>query len=262
MTFADAIRLAAADDGTFQWDVPDGWQQGRGAWGGLVVGACVSAVEAAEPDPDRRIRTLTLQIVSPARVGEHRVTVTPLRIGTSMSTWSVLVSGAEGIVASGTVITGGPRAGRGHEAWGVMRPPAVPMPDRVQRLPVGPPFPVFTQHCDMRPVTGLPMSGGGAESIGWVGFAEATPPTAASLLGIVDAWWPASLPLLETLPPIATVSFSATLLIDPATVRPGEQLLCHALVAAAEAGFTSEHRSLWTADGRLAVDNVQVIVVS
>ena len=44
--------------GGFVWNVPGGWEQGRGAFGGIVVGALTRAVEAVENDPVRRVRSV------------------------------------------------------------------------------------------------------------------------------------------------------------------------------------------------------------
>ena len=262
--FDEATTVIGELPGEYVWTVPDGWQQGRGAWGGLVVGAMVRAVESAEPDPDRPVRSISAQLMAPVVVGPHRLTVSPIRQGSAMSTWGIDVAdGAGAAVARAVVITGSARTAdtRDHETWGTLTRPEAPSASDVSRLPSGPPFPVFVQHCDFRPISGLPLSGGPAETLGWTGYA--TPPrvTAASLLALVDAWWPASLPLLAQMPRIATVNFTASLLVDPSTVRMGELLLHHSFVAGAHDGFTSEHRRLWTADDRLVVDNVQTIVV-
>ena len=261
--FDEATAVHRIGDGVFDWAVLDGWQQGRGAWGGLVVGAIVRAVAATEPDSSRLVRSISAQLVAPAVVGAHRITVSPVRQGSAMSTWGIDVEGEAGAVARAVVITG---AGRttdtsDHHTWGTLTRPDAPSATDVPGLPSGPPFPVFTQHCDFRPITGIPMSGGPAETLGWSGYADATPVTATSLLALVDAWWPASLPLLSQMPRIATVNFTASLLLDPTTVPIGEPLLHHSFVAGAHDGFTSEHRRLWTADGRLAVDNMQTVVV-
>lgn len=60
---------------------------------------------------------------------------------------------------------------------------------------------------------------------------------------------------------MATVSFSAHLLVDPTTLPAGEPLLFQASMAAARDGFTTETRRLWSTDGRLVVENLQSIVV-
>ena len=46
--FTDACRINQAEPGVFSWDVPAGWLQGRGAWGGLVIAASVNAVEVTQ----------------------------------------------------------------------------------------------------------------------------------------------------------------------------------------------------------------------
>ncbi|MCX6433017.1 MAG: thioesterase family protein [Actinobacteria bacterium] len=262
--FDQATAVHHTQDGLFDWSVLDGWQQGRGAWGGLVVGAIVKAVVAAEPDARRLVRSISAQLMAPAVVGAHRITVSPVRQGSAMSTWGIDVEGeGTGVVARAVVITGRGRTNdtKDHHTWGTLTRPDAPLAAEVPRLPSGPPFPVFLQHCDVRPITGLPMSGGSAETLGWSGYADPVPVTAASLLALVDAWWPASLPLLSQMPRIATVDFTASLLIDPATVAIDELLLHHSFVSGAHDGFTSEQRRLWTSDGRLVVDNMQTIVV-
>ncbi len=64
---------------------------------------------------------------------------------------------------------------------------------------------------------------------------------------------------------MATVAFSAHLLIDPETIESvnGERapLLHEATISSAFDGFTSELRRLWTTDGRLVAENLQSIVV-
>jgi hypothetical protein len=85
--------------------------------------------------------------------------------------------------------------------------------------------------------------------------------TAGLVLGLVDAWWPASYVAMSALRPMATVSFSAHLLVDPATLDVEQPLAFESWVSAMEHGFTSETRRLWSPDGRLVVENHQSIVV-
>lgn len=264
-TFAEATSITAlSTDGenrTFTWEVPDGWQQGRGAYGGLPIGAMVSAVELT--DTERPVRSVSLQLAGPALVGLHTVHVRPIRIGSRMSTWSVSVEGDEGLVASGAVITGVARSrDEGGEAQvGAAEMPAAPASDQVRVVDTPPPFPTFTQHLSFAPVSGLPLSGGSPETTGWLCFREPVRPTAASLFALADGWYTATLIPMRELRPIATVNFAATLLIDPSTLTAEEPLLHHGMVTATRQGFASEQRRLWTADGRLAVDNLQTMAV-
>ncbi len=259
--FDDATLLRPVGDGAFAWDVPDGWQQGRGAWGGLVVGAMVRALTVQEPAP---VRSVSVQISTPAVVGEQRVEVAVLRRGTSMTTWRASITSAAGVpVASMVAITGVARSSSAASVgWGVTDAPVLPPAVDVPVVPVtGPIGPVFAQHVEFRPVHGLPLSGSHARTAGWVRLQEPASPTSAWLLALVDAWWPASMPAFTDVVRIATVNFTANLLVEPATIDPGVPLAYDAHVSGAVDGFTSEHRSLWTSDGRLAVDNLQTIVV-
>jgi len=264
--FDDATRLQpTADPGTFTWTVPDGWQQGRGAWGGLPIGAMVRAVTLTESDESRSVRTVSLQLSAPAMVGQHTVRVSPVRVGKGMSTWSVSVRDAEeSYVCGGTVITGAPRAWwteRDDAGWSPVTPPAAPAPETIPVAETPPPFPPFTQHFAYRVASGLPLQGSAAETLGWIDYREAVTPSDVSLIALTDAWYSVNLVPLQELIPVATVNFTANLLVDPATLHTGEPLLHHGLVSGLRDGYTSEQRRLWTRDGRLAADTLQTIVV-
>ena len=256
---------AGGDTAEFGWTVPDGWQQGRGAWGGLVIGAIVRAVMATEPDPARTARSVSLQISAPALVGEHSVRVTPVRIGSGMSTWAAAVTDASGSrVAGGSVITGVARnasADWDEAEWSPLTPPAAPPAAEVPIMPTRPPFPTFTQHCEYRIARGLPLQGGPAETLGWIAYRDAPTWTDISLLALADAWYSVTLVPLSEMARIGTVNFTANLVIDPSSLMPGEPLLHHGIVSASRGGYASELRRLWTADGRLAVENLQTLVV-
>lgn len=272
MGLLEACSLArvAADAGDeaarFLWEVPDGWQQDRGAWGGLVVAAIVNA--GRQCDPAREVRTVSVQIPAPVLTGPQDVTVTPVKQGSSLSVWSVCVRPAgdgqanAAVVATGTVLTGAPRVPElDTQAWGTAVAPAAPAWEQVPVVEVGPPMgPVFTRHVEFRVLEGIPFSGGEATALGYVRMREQQPWDAATLLGLVDAWWPASLARLPEPHPAATVSFEAHLLVDPAEVPP-VPLRYSSRVLAARQGYTTESRSLWHPDGRLVVENLQSIAI-
>ncbi|MBU6245609.1 MAG: thioesterase family protein [Actinomycetales bacterium] len=250
----------------FDWDVPAGWEQGRGAWGGLVVGALVRAVDAAQGPQGRPIRTVSAHLVAPALAGPAAVTAALVRRGSSMSTWSAeLVDADAAALAHAMVIAGDPRAPDLDEHLRAHQLAAMPAADPWQQcpvIPIQPPLgPAFAAHLQFRPITGLPLSQGPARILGWIGFCDDADWTAARLLGLVDAYWPAVYATLPAIRPVATVSFSAHLLVDPASLDRGEPLLFESQLAAATDGFTTETRRLWAADGRLAVENFQSIVV-
>ena len=268
MSFAAASALQPVEDATFAWEVPDGWQQGRGAWGGLVAAGVARAVEAT--DTTRPLRTLSLHLSAPLGVGTATVRVEPVRVGSALSTWQATVA-APGETAPGetaahaVALTGSARAHDLHDAargWGRAVAPDLPAWDTVTPIPHGlPGMPTFLQHVDLRVVHGHVVQGDDAHAAGYVSFAEPAAWDAAGLLAIVDAWWPTAFVGMEAVRPVATVSYVAHLLVDPASVEPDVPLAYEASLSAAHDGFTSETRRLWTLDGRLAVENHQSIVI-
>jgi hypothetical protein len=264
VSFATATVLEPTGDHTFAWDVPDGWQQGRGAWGGLVAAGVVRAVQAS--DTARRLRTLSLHLSAPLEVGAATVHVEPVRVGSALSTWQATVESVPGETAAHAVaLTGSPRAHDLHDvarSWGRAVPPDLPPWDTVAPIPHGlPGMPAFLQHVDLRVVHGHMLTSADAYAAGYVSFAEPAAWDAAGLLAIVDAWWPTAFVGMDALRAVATVSYVAHLLVDPVTVEPGVPLAYEASLSSAHEGFTSETRRLWTLDGRLAVENHQSIVI-
>lgn len=258
------LRDAGGSDAV--WDVPDGWQQGRGAWGGLVAGAIARAVTENEADSERVLRTLSIHLAAPLPVGPARVSVASLRSGSSMSTWQVVVSDTDGrACAHAMAITGAPRApdlAEQARGWGSAAPPTLPGVETVPAVPKGAPgMPVFLRHLEVRAVGGVPFSGTPARCAGYVRFEEQGAWDVPELVAMVDAWWPTVLPALTQPRPVATVTYAAHVLIDPATIPPGAPLAYEASMAGTLDGFTTETRRLWTLDGRLVVENHQSIVV-
>jgi len=265
-----------AEPMTFEstWDVPDTWQQGRGAWGGLPVRAMIDAVVQNE-DVSREVRSITAQIPEPVLAESHSVVTKLVRKGSAMSMWQVdIMRTSDNLtVARGQIVTGEDKhllLDPPTDSWGTAVFPQVPALDQVAVAPIGPPFgPDFTQHLEFRPITPLPTLGTEAIVHGWINLPQKTEPgalwTSAQLLSMADAWWPSPYTLMKTRRPVATVSFSANLLIDPADIEPiaGERspLLHEGSVSSVQGGFMSELRRLWTPNGRLAVENLQSIMV-
>lgn len=280
--FDQALALARIDgsDDSFRWQVPAGWEQGRGAWGGLVVGAAVKAVrdaqdaraqgedargEDAQGEHERTVRTVSVHMMGPVPAGSAIIDVVPARIGSSMSTWSATVRDESGsALAEAMVISGRARADDlVHLATaGLATAPTAPSWHDCPVIPIQPPLgPAFAAHLEFRPIVGIPMSAGSATVLGWIRLPDQGAWSDIEALSLADAYWPSMYPTLPGPRPMATVSFSAHLLADPKCLAPAEPLLYEASLTTAHEGFTTETRRLWSADGRLVVENLQSIVV-
>ena len=233
-------ELTTVDDGS--WHLPEGWTQGRGAWGGLLVGTAVRAaqaldVRAGEESSPRAVREVSVDMLGPVPPGD--------------------------VLASASVVLGQPRASDVAQHLDPrVTMPAVPSWRDVALVPLGPPMaPVFTQHLEFRPLSGFPYQGVGSDVACWVRFPHDDAWDAALALGMVDALWPAVLTTFAEVRPVATLTFAASLLVDPATVDPEEPLLHLGRLIAVRDGYATETRELWTPDGRLAVLNTQVMAI-
>src|SRR5688572_16079779 len=119
--------------GRFQLVVPDGWLQGRGAFGGLVLAPMVrAALLVATPGPERRVRTLTAEIVAPVLPGAADLSVEELRAGSGTTTLAVRLLQEGELRAHGVVVIG--RARKDAPVWRgsiEMKPwrDAAPIPD-------------------------------------------------------------------------------------------------------------------------------------
>ena len=250
------------------WHVPPGWAQGRGAWGGLGVGMAVRTAEHADrllaQDGDARlVREVSVDMLGPVPVGESLVREEPLRIGSGTSAWRVVVGTEPDVLVSASVVLGRARGGDQPTMLDErLAPPASPPWPDVAAVPLAPPLaPDFTERLEFRPLTGLPYQGRVEDVVCWVRLPEPEPFDAALALGLVDALWPATLVTLSEPRPMATLTFAASLLVDPATIDPAQPLLHRGRLVSRREGYATETRELWTPDGRLAVFNTQVMVV-
>lgn len=250
------------------WNVPPGWAQGRGAWGGLGVGMAVRTAEhadrllAQEAEP-RIVREVSVDMLGPVPVGPSLVHETPMRVGSGTSAWRIVVGSEPDVLVSASVVLGRARGGDQPTMRDArLEPPASPPWADVAVVPLAPPLaPEFTERLEFRPISGLPYQGRVEDVVCWVRLPDEEPVDAALALGLVDALWPATLVTFSALRPIATLTFSASLLVDPATIDPSQPLLHRGRLVSRREGYATETRELWTPDGKLAVFNTQVMVV-
>jgi acyl-CoA thioesterase len=244
----------------FQAEVPDGWQQGRGAFGGLVLGNLVRAIQAFDAAPDRPLRSLTAQICGPVLVGPNPIHVERLRTGTGVSTIAARMERDGEVLAHAVGILG---RRRGDDTdFCDLAPPVMP-PWRELAPAVMRGVPTFASFFEYRVTGAVPFSGD-AEPVasGWVRPREAGPVRdAAWLTALIDAWWPAILSRFTAPRPIATLAFTLELFDGVDGLDPEAPLFYRARGAAARAGYLVEMRELWGEDGRLIALNQQTIAI-
>lgn len=254
--FRSASTIRPDGDQQFQWDVPDGWQQGKGAFGGLVIGTLARAMAACEPDPLRRLRSISAELCGPMLVGATTIAVTVLRRGRATTFLEARALQGGDVIARASGLFGASRPPAA--AVVVSRPPALPAFETVAAPAMGqPPTPRFTSRYEYRTTGPAPFTRA-AEAVasGWL--RERAEPAgvvdAPAVIGYLDAWWPCALVVESTPRPMATVTFTAELIADPATLDPAAPFSYRAHLAGAADGYSVELRHLWQGETLVALN--------
>jgi hypothetical protein len=268
------------DESRFEAEIPDGWQQGRGAFGGLVLANMVRAIEAFDatsfhdgaasgPKPpaggagrERSLRSLTAQIIAPVPVGPAAIRVERLRTGSGVSTIAARIEGSGEVLAHAVGVLAKARA----RDTDFCHAPAPIMPPwrEVPVIPVQPPMgPVFAPHFEYR-VIGPPPYSGVREAVasGWIRPREpGAARDAAYVTALADCWWPTMLARLSSLRPMATLTFMLDLVGTLDGLDPEAPLFHSASSTVSRDGYSLETRELWGEDGRLVSRNHQTMTV-
>jgi acyl-CoA thioesterase superfamily protein/acyl-Coa thioesterase superfamily protein len=261
-SFEEASVVRPAGPGTFEATVPDGWQQGRGAFGGLVYGMLARAMEQVVNEPTRRLRTLTGDIAGPVMPGAVTLRVEVLRRGGKQSNLqaTLLQKGEPLAVAIGVF-----SASRDvHPPALVREPPERADWDQLREVPLEPPAgPPFGRAYEYRSAGPMPFAGGKeAWTAGYL--REQTAPSrrdAPSMVALLDAWWPTLWSIDRIYRPMATISFVGQLLVDPALIDPSERLFHLARMGALTDGFFVEMRELWSGDVCVGMNQQTYVVL-
>jgi hypothetical protein len=257
MTLAQALLFSPSPTGETTWHVPEGWQQGRGLFGGLTLGALAKAAALTLGSADRPLRTLTAEIPGVVTAGPAQVSAQRLREGHSLSTVAAQLAQGDGVVAQAVFNFGKTR----DVAFD--RAPAAAVPALADARPsdLGTFGPMFTQHFEYCILEGEPFSGDTrAITEGWVRLREPgeVPPWIA-LIAMVDAWFPSAMPAFTSPRPFGTISFAAHL-FDRGW-QPHEPLFHRSRLLGSQQGYFAELRELFTAAGELCAVNQQTMAI-
>jgi len=260
-SFERAIALTRVAEDEHRLVLPDGWQQGRGAFGGLVLGILMEAMGSREPDPARAARAFTGDLCGPALPMVSRVRTRVLRRGNNQTNVAATLEQDGAVVAHATCLLAAPRKVSPPPRF-VLEPPLRAPYESVEPMLSAPGLD-FTQHYEYRVTAGHLLQGAPEALVtGWL--RERIPlsrVTASSLIARLDAHWPALLAVETTPRPVATVSFMAEFLCDPSTLDPAAPLFYRARVVAEAAGYFVEMRELWNGDVPVALNQQSLAMV-
>jgi hypothetical protein len=253
--FGVASAVEPIRDGHFRATIPDGWQQGRGAFGGLVLGTLLRAIRSSQPEVAREVRTLAGDLCGPVKPGAADIHVRVLRRGSHQANVAAELSQDNLLLATATAVLS---EARPSPAPVTRLTPPVAEDWRAQELiPIAPPIgPDFAVHYEYRTGGPLPFSGH-AEPVclGWV--RERCPPApldAPAIIGLLDAWWPTLFSIEQGPRPCATIQFTAELFGIPASLDAQSPLRHRSEMIALREGFFLESRELWHGDTLVALN--------
>lgn len=260
------LELQPTTEGHLLGTIPEGWAQGRGAFGGLVVALLVRAMDRSVRGEERALRSLSAHLLAPVAVGPAELRVLVLRESNSVSTLRAeLVQGGE---VAAHVVGLYAAARPGAPAWQRSRFEA-PAWEQLPEMPSAPGLqPQFTQHLEFR-TEKMPFCGAEEpEFCGWVrprsrwelSSRDARARRAVVAL-LADCFWSAAAVRFEGLRPFATIQYNLDLHEELSREDLERPFFVRAEAPSVTSGYVTEQRRLFTAEGRLLAVNNQLFVV-
>ncbi|NUP06922.1 MAG: thioesterase family protein [Polyangiaceae bacterium] len=249
------------EPGRFEIDIPDGWQQGKGAFGGLVVSILIRCSEVHMGDASRPLRSITAELCGPTEPGAATIMVETLRAGGMVTTVAARLVQAGQVQAHAVAVFGKARL---DATWATSGTIAQPSWRDIQPLPMdGPGFPTFAKHYEFRNTGPLPFAGGKeALAHGWVRPRNVGGPCdAAWVAACADGWWPALFTVEQAPRPMATVAYTLDVVGSLEGLDPTAPLFHVGRVSAMNGGYFVETRELRSETGALVGINQQTFVV-
>jgi acyl-CoA thioesterase len=262
------FALAKGEMGVRIGSIDPSWYQGRGAFGGLVAGFLLTAMQEEVADALRTPRSATFHFCAPATEGPFRIATEIVRTG-SRVTHAVARLETGGAVA--TFASASFCASRTEDiAYQAATMPAVPPPDALAPFPADfPGVPTFFRHFDVRfDRAALPFSGAPGPGVAaWVRPHEPFGGLdAAAAVLLLDALPPAVSATFTARRPVASVDFTAHFferLPRPPPREPRDEAFHLVSIASRWSGdgYTEELRDLWSPEGILLAQCRQLLAL-
>ncbi|MBU6950075.1 acyl-CoA thioesterase II [Hahella sp. HN01] len=254
--------LGEVSDSVCDVEIAEDWSQGRSTFGGLVAAFIYEAMRQSLSE-DRPLREFNISFVSPVAPTKLTVASELLREGGSVS--QVLGRAIQqGEVKATAFASFGKARDTIINASGEATPEAK-APDQCIEMPyIKGVTPEFTQHFNYYYAYGnLPFSGVQSREMGgWVRFRQPEPAiTLGHILGLVDAWPPATLPWVKAPAPASTLTWSIQFPQPTPSIQPDELCLYKAYVEHASEGYAYTRSKLWNAKGELVALSQQTVTV-
>lgn len=255
MSLLDILSAADRAPDGFDADIPDGWLQGRTAYGGLSAALALEAARKASPDMPP-LRSAQISYVGPL-AGRVSVRAQQLRRGKNAAFVRCDVSSEAGLGLSGMFVF--MNALESHVDVDLSSVPDIggPRPNE-EGHGVVPNF--FTNNFNWSDAWPRPAEPEPDVSR-WVQLKErAGLDPMVELIAIGDALPPAAMPLMKQWGPISTMTWLVNLLTPEPQTRDGWWLI-RATASFARNGCSSQAMHIWNADGKPIATAMQSVAL-
>lgn len=242
--------------------VPEGWGQGRAAFGGLVASLLYqhASLNVAQ---GQTLRSFSLSFVAPVVPGSLQLHSEVLRQGKSVLQVQVSARQQEQVVAVMLISLGAARSSTikvpGQPA------PAMKAPQDSLLLPfIKGMTPDFLAHIELAWAEGgMPFSG--SESPDFAGYMRyrepLKSPCLAAFIALVDAWPPSLLPMFRGPAPASSLTWTMELIGDPASYDGDAWWQYQVQTDHCADGYGQARATVWAPDGQLMALSRQTVTV-
>lgn len=240
-------------EGGWRGHVPDGWLQGRTAYGGLSAALALHAAMSSDDDLPP-LRSALVAFIGPLS-GEITIRASRLRRGRNAAFVQADVESEAGLGLRATFVFMGTVASVVDHRVGAA--PAVPRPGPDDRVLRGHPAVAFSQNFEL-------VERHEAEAAEWLRWVRLKDRDGlhpmVELMAVADCLPPVALKLLGRPAPVSSMTWQLNLLGDAPVTQDGWWLL-QATSDYVQAGNSSQRMAIWAADGTPVAEQMQSVAV-
>lgn len=255
ISFPDLVASARKADGSFAYDMPDSWRQGRTSYGGLSVAmAYQAALGAGEDLPP--LRSAQVAFIGPVGASA-RVEASLLRRGKSSAFVEAKLISNDGLAMTATFLFMAERAS--PVRLDAPHAQEAPKPEDAAAAMRGK-NPAYRDYLEYRHGATTPVKGK-PELLRWVRFKERTGLDPVSeLLLIGDSLPPGVIPMFDVPPMASSALWSLHFPTADIDVRDGWWLV-QALGTSAVGGISNQSMSVWNSAGQAMLTGSQTLSI-
>jgi acyl-CoA thioesterase len=188
---AKALELAPDAHGRLRGAIPEGWKVVVGIHGGLQAALLTKAAKLAA-GPDRRLRSISIHFIRPARAGAITIDTEVVREGTGLTSMSLRLEQDGEPVALALAAAGIDRESEPHDRLPI---PVSGPPEDFQPIPyIDGLMPQFMEHAELRMTSGggpgNPSADGTASVSAWMRPIGDGPLDEPAVAFLSDFAWP------------------------------------------------------------------------